>query len=247
MDSGVPLAPSFTVSYPMMPTQFMGMNPPVSYNGMQNFGTQSTPWVSSHSPIDMPSPLQSSPWSTYMNPSIGSGGTMAPMPTSSFDMSHVPQPSFTTGGWNLPSYGSSPGYALSGANTQMGAYSTYYTPSMYPSSAMSFPLNTFSMVSPHVSPGVSYGENQFYGSGYPLHGTPSQGGNIYPHSNSPYHTSVSSQTSVMMPIQTSLNQLNGGYYLFGQGQGVNQDPSWPAMFQSQYFPWTLASNATTHC
>jgi hypothetical protein len=42
MDSGVPLAPSFTVAYPMMPTQFMGMNPLVSYNGMQNFGTQST-------------------------------------------------------------------------------------------------------------------------------------------------------------------------------------------------------------
>jgi hypothetical protein len=59
---------------------------------MQNYGTQSMPWVSSHSPIDMPSPLQSSPWSTYMNPSIGSGGTMAPMPMSSFDMSHVPQP-----------------------------------------------------------------------------------------------------------------------------------------------------------
>jgi hypothetical protein len=95
---------------------------------------------------------------------------MAPMPTSSFDMSHVPQPSFMMGGWNLPSYGSNPGYALSGANTQMGAYSTYYTPSMYPPSAMSVPLNTFSMASPHVSSGVSYGENQFYGSGYPLHG-----------------------------------------------------------------------------
>jgi hypothetical protein len=36
MDSGVPLAPSFTATYPMMPTQFMGMNPPVSYNGMKN-------------------------------------------------------------------------------------------------------------------------------------------------------------------------------------------------------------------
>jgi hypothetical protein len=78
-----------------------------------------------------------------MNPSIRSGGTMALMLTSSFDMSYFPQPSFTTGGWNLPSYGSNLGYALSGANTQMGAYSTYYTPSMYPPSAMSVPLNTF--------------------------------------------------------------------------------------------------------
>jgi hypothetical protein len=161
----------------------------------------------------MSSPLQTSPWSTYMNPSIGTGGTMAAMPTSSFDMSHVPQPYFTMGGWNIPSFGSSPRYAISGANTQMGAYSTYYTPSLYPSSTMLIPSNTFPMTGPHVSLVVSYRENQFYGLGYPLHGTPSQGGNLYPHLNSPYHTLVSSQTSVMMAIQTSLNQLNGGYYL----------------------------------
>jgi hypothetical protein len=43
MDSGVPLAPSFIVAYRMMPTQFMGMNPPISYNSMHNFGTQSMP------------------------------------------------------------------------------------------------------------------------------------------------------------------------------------------------------------
>jgi len=112
----------------------------------------------------------------------------------------------------------------------MVAYSNYYTPSMYLSTTMSVPPNTFSMASPHVSPGVSYGENQFYDSGYPLHGSPSQGGNIYPHSNNPYQTSISLQTSMMIPVQTSLNQLNGGYYLPRKGQGVNQYPSWPAMF-----------------
>jgi hypothetical protein len=92
---------------------------------MKNYDTQSTPWASSHFFVDMPSPVQSSPWSTYMNPSTGFGGTMAPMPMYSFDMSHVPQPNFTMGGWNLPSYRSSPSYAFSRANTQMGAYSTY--------------------------------------------------------------------------------------------------------------------------
>jgi hypothetical protein len=117
MDNGVPWAPSFTYTYPMMPTQFMGMNTPVSYNGMQNYDTQSTPWASSQFSVDMTSPVQSSPWSTYMNPSIVSRGTTAPIPTSSFDMSHVPQPAFTMGGWNLPSYESSPIYALSGAHT----------------------------------------------------------------------------------------------------------------------------------
>jgi hypothetical protein len=159
---------------------------------MQNYGIHSAPWVSSNSPIDMPSPLQSSPRSTYMNPIIGSGGTIAPMPMYSFDMSHVPQPIFMTGGWNLPSYRSSPSYDLSGANTQMGAYSTYYTASMYPTPVVLVPSNTYSMVSPRVSLGISYSENQFYGSGYPLHGTPSQGETIYPHSNNPYHTFVSS-------------------------------------------------------
>jgi hypothetical protein len=95
----------------------------------------------------------------------------------------------------------------------MGVYSTYYTPSMYPPSAMTFPLNDFFVETLHISPGVSHGENPFYGSGYPLYGTPSQGGNIYHYSNISYHTSVSSQNSIMMLVQIYLNQLNGGYYL----------------------------------
>jgi hypothetical protein len=59
------------------------------------------------------------------------------------------------------------------------------------------------MIGPHISSGLSYGGNQFYGSGYPVNGTPSHGGNIYPHLKNPYHTFVSSHTfaSVMMPIQ----------------------------------------------
>jgi hypothetical protein len=168
MDSGVSFAPSFTATHPMIPTHFMGMDPFVVHNGMQNYNTQSTPWVSSHFSVDMPSPMQSSPWITYMNPSIGSGGTMAPMPTSSFDMSRVPM-----GGCNLPPYGSNASYVLPGSNAQMGTYPTYYAPSMYLSSAMSVPSNTFSMTSPQVPQGISYGENQFYGLGYPLYGTPS--------------------------------------------------------------------------
>jgi hypothetical protein len=210
------------------------------------------PWVSNHFSIDMPnvpSPFPSSPWPIYMNPSFGSGGTMGPSSTSSFDRSHVPQPTLIVGGWNLPSYGSSHSHVFLGADTQMGGYSTYYTPSVYPSSAMSFPSNTFPMVGPHISSGISYGGNQFYDSGYPLHGTPSHGGNIYPHLNNPYHTFVSSQTSssVMMLVQTSIEKLGEGYYLSGQGQGVNQDPSWPAMSQNQSFlgPCSQISQLTT--
>jgi hypothetical protein len=171
----------------MIPTHFMGTNPFAFHNGMQNYDTQSTPWVSSHVPIDIPLPMQSSPWSNF-----GSGGTMALIPISSFDMSHVPQPTLIAGGWNLPSYRSNPIHTLPRSKTQMGSYSTYYTPSMNPSSAMLVHSNNFPMTCPHVSPGTSYEENRFYGSGYPLYGTPSQGGNIYPHSNSPYHAFISS-------------------------------------------------------
>jgi hypothetical protein len=101
MDSGVPIAPSFTATTPMMFTHFMGMNPSNFHNGAQNYDTQSIPWASSHFFIDMPSPFQSSPWPTYMNPSIGSIGTMASLHTSSFDMSHAPQPTFIVVDWNL--------------------------------------------------------------------------------------------------------------------------------------------------
>jgi hypothetical protein len=122
----------------------------------------------------------------------------------------------------------------------MGAYPTYYPPPMYLLSTMSFPSNTFSMTGPQLPPGLSYGENRFYGLFYPLYGTTSQGGNIYPHSNDPYLTSVSSQTIVMMPIQTSSNHFGMNQHLSAPGQEVNQDPTWLAIFQNQYFtgPWT---------
>jgi hypothetical protein len=160
---------------------------------------------------------------------------MAPMTTSSFDMSRVP-----VGGWHHPPYGSNTSYALLGDNTQMGAYPTYYPPPMYLSSAMSVPSNTFSMAGPQVPPGLPYGENEFYNSGYPLYGTPLQGGNIYPHSNNPYPTSLSPQTPMMMPVQTSSDHFGMNQHLTGLGQGVHQDPAWLAIFQNQSFPglWT---------
>jgi hypothetical protein len=69
--------------------------------------------------------------------------------------------------------------------------------------------------------------------------TPSQGGNIYHHSNNSYPTSVPSQASVMMPVQTSSEHFSASYHPSGQGRGVHQDPSWLAMFQNQSFlgPW----------
>jgi hypothetical protein len=107
MDSGVPLTPSFTATSPLTFTHFMGTNPFTFHNGMQNYDTQSMPWVSNHFPLripNMPSPFPSSPSPAYMNPSFGSGGTMALLSTSSFDRIHVPQTTLMVGGWNPPSY-----------------------------------------------------------------------------------------------------------------------------------------------
>jgi hypothetical protein len=50
-----------------------------------------------------------------------------------------------------------------------------------------------------------------------------------------------------MPLQPFMNQYGGGYYPVGQGQGVNQDPSWPAISQNQSFlgPWSQMPQPTT--
>jgi hypothetical protein len=160
-----------------------------------------------------------------MNPSMGSGGIMALMPTSSFDMSHIPM-----GGWNLPPFESHANYALLVASTQIGSFSTYYAPPTHLSPTMSVPSNIFPMTGPQMPPSISYEENQFYGLGYPIYETSSQGGNIYHHSNNSYLTSIPSQASVMMPIQTSLEHFSASYHPFGQGRGVHWDPSWLAMF-----------------
>jgi hypothetical protein len=45
MDSGVSFSPLFTANPPMT---FMGENLSTFYIGMQNYGTQSMPWVSNH-------------------------------------------------------------------------------------------------------------------------------------------------------------------------------------------------------
>jgi hypothetical protein len=78
MDSGVPFSPAFTATPPMT---FMGENLFVFYNGMQNYGTQSMPWVFnnfSHGMFDMSSHFPSSISPPYVNTSFGSRGMMPP-------------------------------------------------------------------------------------------------------------------------------------------------------------------------
>jgi hypothetical protein len=213
---------------PPPPMTFMGENPSAFYNGMPNYGTQSTPWVSnhvSHGMLDMSSHFPSSISLPYVNTSFGSGGTMPPSYPSLFGGSHILQPPLTVGGWNLPSYEST----MREVSSQLSNPSTCYTPSTYPSSAMLVPTNTFSMADLRFPSVVSSRGNYFYSMGNLPHEVPSYGGNIYPHMSHPCHVSFSSQAN-SIPLQPFMNQYRGGYYLVGQGQGVNQDPSWPTIF-----------------
>jgi hypothetical protein len=220
------MTPSFTSTLPMMFTHFMGTNPSVFHNGMQNYDTQSIPWVSKHSPhgmIDMSSHLSSYVPSPYVNPSCGYGGMIPPYSPFSFGGSHTPQTTLMVGDWNITSYEST----FPRASAQMGGHSTYYTPSTYPSSAMSAPMNAFPMADLHLSFGVPSGGNPSYIMGNPPHEAPSSGGNIYPHMSNHFHVTFSVQvaSSVMMPLQPVTNHYGGEYYPTGQGHGVYQNPS----------------------
>ena len=80
---------------------FMGENSSTFYNGTQNYGTQSTPWVSnhfSHGMSDMSSHLSSSVSLSYANTSFGSGGMMPLSYPSLFGGAHILQTPLTVGG-----------------------------------------------------------------------------------------------------------------------------------------------------
>jgi hypothetical protein len=158
MDSGVPLTPSFSATSPMVFAHLMGTNLSVFHNCMSNHDTKSIPWASnifSHGIPDMSSHFPFFVLSSYVNPSFRSGGMMPPYSPFSFGGSHIPQPTLTIGGWNLPSYRSNPSFTFPGESPQMGGHSTCNISSIYPSSAMSVPVNDFPMEDLHMSSGVS--------------------------------------------------------------------------------------------
>jgi hypothetical protein len=117
------------------------------------------PWVSNNislSMLEISSHFPTSVSLPYVNPSFGFGGMMPHYFPFSFDGIYIPQASLTVGGWNIPSHGSNPSFTFPGESSQMGGYSTYYTPSIYPSSAMPVPTNDFPMADLHISFGISY-------------------------------------------------------------------------------------------
>jgi hypothetical protein len=152
---------------------------------------------------------------------------------------HIPQQTPMIGGWiNPPSSRPDPSFTFPGESSQMGGPSTYYLSSIYPSSAMTVPTNSFHMEDILLSSSVSSRGSLFYSMGNPLHIVPSSGGNIYPHLSNPCHVSFSTQvvSSVMMPLQPFMNQFGGRYYPAGQGHGVYQNPTYLIISQNQSFP-----------
>jgi hypothetical protein len=176
MDSGVPLAPSFTATPPMM-------FPLISWGQILLFFIMVCRTMALSQclgslvilMVDMSSHLPSSVSPPYENTSFGSGGMMPPYSPSPFGGSHILQTPLTVGGWNLPSYEST----MREVSAQIGNHSTYYTPSTYPSSLCSVPMNTFPMEDLHLSSGVSSRGSYFYSMGNPLHEVPSCLGETY--------------------------------------------------------------------
>jgi hypothetical protein len=121
------------------------------------------------------------------------------------------------GGWTPPSSGRNPSFNFPGESAQMGSPSTFYIPSLYPSSTVSVPTNDFLMENLPLPSGVSSKGIHFYSMGKTLHEFPLSGGNVYPHMSNPCHIAFSSQVAslVMMPLQPFMNLLGGGYYPTG--------------------------------
>jgi hypothetical protein len=184
---------------------------------MSNHDTQPIPWDSnhfSHGIPNMSSHLPSCVLSSYVNPSFGSGGMMPPYSPFSFGGSRIPQPTITIGIWNIPSYGSNPSFTFPGGSSQMGGHSNYYIPSIYPSLAMSIPMNDFPMVDLHISFGIPSKGSQLYSMENPLHEVPSSRGNIYPHMSNPCHVAFSLQMAclVTIPFILFMKQYGKGYF-----------------------------------
>jgi hypothetical protein len=173
------MPPSVSTTHPMVFSHSMGTNYFVFLSGTSNHDTQPIPWASnnfSHGMLDMSSHLPSSVSLPYVNPSFGFRGMMPSYSPFSFGGSNIPQPTLTVRGWNIPSYRSNPRFTFLGESSQMGGHSTYYILSIYPSSSMSFPTNSFPIENLNLSSGVLSGGSHFYSIVNPLHEVPSSRG-----------------------------------------------------------------------
>jgi hypothetical protein len=97
------------------------------------------------------------------------------------------------GGWNPPSFGPNPNSNFQGWTGHMGSVSTPYISSVYPSSTITFLVNSYFMENPPPTYYITLRWDQFSNIRNPLHKVNSLGGSGYPHMDNPYHITFSSQ------------------------------------------------------
>jgi hypothetical protein len=200
--------------------------PPSMFSmGMLGYNAQSMPLVSNHFYFGMSNMTQhmSSFISTSnVNTSFGSGGISPPYNPFPFGRVHIPRYFPIVGGCNAPSFVPNPIYIFQGWNRHMGNVSTSCISSIYPPSTMLVPKKNFIMENHPPTYNIKSGGKQFYNIGKPPYRVSSFGGNVYPHMGNLYHIAFSSQASpsIMIPLQTFMNQVGGGYYPTRNGHGV---------------------------
>jgi hypothetical protein len=165
MIGGTPVTPLVTITQRMVYDQSMWMNPFVFLSSMLDHSTQSIPSTCNFFSYGMPdvnSHFSSFVSSSYVNPTFGSRGTMPPYSPFSFGGGYIPQPNPMVGFYTHPSYGPNPKFTFPGESAQMGGPSTYYIQSIYASSIVLVPKNTFLTESLPLSSGVLSRWSQLY-------------------------------------------------------------------------------------
>jgi hypothetical protein len=139
---------------------------------------------------------------TRPNASIGLGGTKPPYTPFLFGGSQIPQTTPNMEG--IPSFNPGSNPLSFGWRNQPGRQASAQVPSYTLTSSVSIPTNTFGMMNPPISIGITPGGGQFHNLGNPQPRSNPAGGNFFnPHQNIP---------TGMMPNQPLMNQPVGGYY-----------------------------------
>jgi hypothetical protein len=234
----VPEAYTGSMDRPIVNASSLASNPFGGFGHSPSYNFQTIPMVTIPFSYGMPSFTSQSLTSILAaghNASLGLGGTTPPYTSFPFGISHVPQENPNVGSVPFPNRRSNPSTA--GWNNQAGRQVPPYIP--IPSVPNS--TNNFGIMNPLQSSKFPPGGGQSYVLGTaqsrsnpvggsfnnPQFGANPTGGNFHnPYQNIP---------TGMMPNLSFMNPLGGGYFNFGQGSGLYQNPGWNATPNTQSF------------